>query len=51
MWKPFVKGDKSRSREAGHGLGLAIVKEILDMHEFGYEMASENGSVTVKIFI
>ena len=51
MWKPFVKGDKRRSREAGHGLGLAIVKEILDMHEFGYEMASENGSVTVKIFI
>ena len=51
MWKPFVKGDKSRSRESGHGLGLAIVKQILDMHGFGYEMTSENGAVTVKIFI
>lgn len=50
MWKPFVKGDKSRSRESGHGLGLAIVKEILDMHGFRYEMTSENQKVTVRIY-
>ena len=51
MWKPFVKGDKIRSRESGHGLGLAIVKEILDMHGFDYEMTSEHEAVTVRIHL
>lgn len=50
MWKPFVKGDKSRSREEGHGLGLAIVREILELHGFEYEMTSEHNAVTVRIF-
>ncbi|WP_281168012.1 ATP-binding protein [Oceanobacter kriegii] len=34
MFDPFVRGDKSRTRETGgHGLGLAIVKQILERHQ------------------
>ena len=34
LFKPFVRLDKSRSREeGGFGLGLAIVKRIVDWHK------------------
>ena len=34
LFDPFVRGDKSRTRETGgHGLGLAIVKQILERHQ------------------
>ena len=50
IWKPFVTGEKSRTRESGHGLGLSIVANILNLHGFFYEMISENQSVCVKIY-
>ena len=34
LWKPFVKGDDSRSNENGSGLGLSIAKNIFDRHKF-----------------
>lgn len=33
LWKPFVKGDESRSNETGSGLGLAIAHSILSSHK------------------
>lgn len=50
LWKPFVKGDKSRSDKTGHGLGLSIVKEIMDLHDFSCEITSEANAVTVKLY-
>lgn len=50
IWKPFIKGDESRSRKQGHGLGLSIVKNILELHGFPCEMISEKNQVTVRIF-
>lgn len=34
LWKPFVKGDNSRSEQKGTGIGLTIVKNITDVHGF-----------------
>ncbi|MCR5798690.1 MAG: HAMP domain-containing histidine kinase, partial [Lachnospiraceae bacterium] len=34
LFKPFVKGDESRSNENGSGLGLSIAKNIFDRHKF-----------------
>lgn len=34
LWKPFVKGDNSRSEQKGTGIGLTIVKNITDAHGF-----------------
>ena len=50
IWKPFITGEKSRSRESGHGLGLSIVANILDLHRFTYEIKSEKQIVCVSIF-
>ena len=33
LWKPFAKGDESRSNEAGSGLGLAIAKNVFDRYK------------------
>lgn len=37
LWKPFVKGDNSRSEQNGTGIGLTIVKNVTDAH--GFELA------------
>ena len=34
LFKPFVKGDETRSNESGSGLGLSIAKNIFDRHKF-----------------
>jgi len=34
LFKPFVKGDETRSNESGSGLGLSISKNIFDRHKF-----------------
>lgn len=37
LWKPFVKGDNSRSNKKGSGIGLTIAKHIFEQH--GYRMS------------
>ena len=53
MWKPFVKGDDSRSNENGSGLGLSIAKNIFDRHRFKslirYDNIDEVNRFTVTI--
>lgn len=49
LWKPFVKGDNSRSNKQGTGVGLAIVKNILDLHGYGLRLSCANGEFVVEI--
>ena len=41
LWKPFVKGDESRSNEGGSGLGLAIAKNVFDRHKVKTQIRTE----------
>lgn len=49
LWKPFVKGDNSRSNKQGTGVGLAIVKNILDLHKYSLKLSCEDGIFKVEI--
>lgn len=49
LWKPFVKGDNSRSGEQGSGIGLTIVKNIAEQQGFLLELAKEDGGFTARI--
>ncbi len=49
LWKPFVKGDASRSSESGSGIGLSIVRSVCDAHGFDTEMSCNSGSFSVTI--
>lgn len=49
LWKPFVKGDNSRSEKKGSGIGLTIAKNILEMHGYTLEIAYEEESFCVKV--
>ncbi len=49
LWKPFVKGDNSRSREQGSGIGLTIVKNIAEQQGFLLEIAKEDDGFTARI--
>ena len=53
IWKPFSKGDKSRTRteKGGYGLGLSIVKEALQSCGWEGDMIYENDKVIVKVII
>ena len=51
LWKPFVKGDNSRSNKQGTGVGLAIVKNILELHGYGLKLSCEEGIFKVEIKI
>ncbi|WP_297520812.1 HAMP domain-containing sensor histidine kinase [uncultured Clostridium sp.] len=51
IFKAFYRVDKSRNRKTGGtGLGLYIVKNILEKHEFRYEMISKDNSVSFNIY-
>jgi signal transduction histidine kinase len=49
LWKPFVKGDNSRSNKQGTGVGLAIVKNILSLHGYGFRLSCEDGIFKVEV--
>ncbi len=49
LWKPFVKGDNSRSNKQGTGVGLAIVKNILELHGYRLKLSCEDGIFKVNI--
>lgn len=51
LWKPFVKGDNSRSNKQGTGVGLAIVKNILELHGYSLKLSCEDGKFCVDIKI
>ena len=49
LWKPFVKGDNSRSNKQGTGVGLAIVKNILGLHGYSLRLSCEDGIFKVEV--
>ena len=50
LFEPFYRHDKSRNRHSGgSGLGLFIVKNILDRHQFEYELTHEEEFVVFTI--
>ena len=50
LWKPFVKGNDSRTGENGSGLGLAIAKRIFDMHKIKSKISyAGDNTVCVKL--
>ena len=49
LFKPFVKGDSSRSGQNGSGLGLYIVKNICDKHGFESSLDTDKGTFTATI--
>lgn len=50
LFTPFYRVDKSRNRNSGgSGLGLYIVKNILELHNFKYEISNTDMGVSFKI--
>ena len=49
LWKPFVKGDNSRSAKLGSGLGLSIVKNICENQGFTPTLKKGGGKFAVTI--
>lgn len=49
LWKPFIKGNNSQSREQGSGIGLTIVKNIAEQHGFLLELAKGEDGFTARI--
>ncbi len=50
LFQPFYRADKSRNRyTGGSGLGLFIVKNILDMHQFSYDVQNSESGVMFTI--
>ena len=49
LWKPFVKGDNSRSNKKGTGIGLTISKNIFEMHGFKQKLSYNDGKFIVEI--
>lgn len=43
IFEQFYRGDTSKQSTQGSGLGLAIVKNILDLHDFGITVHSQEG--------
>lgn len=51
LWKPFVKGDNSRSNKSGSGIGLTIVKNILESHGYKMKIAYEENVFKIDIIM
>lgn len=52
LFTPFYRIDKSRNKNTGgSGLGLYIVKNILELHNFKYEIKNTNIGVSFKIIM
>lgn len=51
LWKPFVKGDNSRSNKSGSGIGLTIVKNILESHGYKMKIAYEKNVFKIDIIM
>ena len=49
LWKPFIKGDNSRTAKLGSGLGLSIVKNICEKHRFRTKLDTSGGVFSVTI--
>ncbi|WP_333805468.1 sensor histidine kinase [Sulfurospirillum sp.] len=50
VFEQFYRGNESKQSTQGSGLGLAIVKNILDLHDFGISIQSQE-KVGTTIFI
>lgn len=50
VFEQFYRGNTSKQTTQGSGLGLAIVKNILDLHDFGISIQSQEG-VGTHIYI
>ena len=50
VFEQFYRGNESKQSTQGSGLGLAIVKNILDLHDFGIAIQSQE-KVGTTIFI
>ena len=51
VWKPFVKGDNSRTGKKGTEIGLTIVKNILEIHNFQLKLEQVKEEFIVKIIL
>lgn len=51
LWKPFVKGDNSRSNKSGSGIGLTIVKNILESHGYKMKIAYEENVFKIVVLL
>lgn len=49
LWKPFVKGDNSRSNKKGSGIGLTIAKNIFEQHGCRMILSFEDGCFMVCV--
>ncbi len=49
LWKPFVKGDKSRSERKGIGIGLSIVRNICELHGFKTSLSFTDNRFEITI--
>lgn len=49
LWKPFVKGDNSRSEQKGNGIGLTIVANIARIHGMQLCLESENQEFIARL--
>ncbi|MBQ8412328.1 MAG: HAMP domain-containing histidine kinase, partial [Lachnospiraceae bacterium] len=49
LWKPFVKGDNSRSNKKGSGIGLTIAKNIFEQHGYKMRISYEEGNFDVEV--
>lgn len=49
LWKPFVKGDNSRSNKKGSGIGLTIAKNIFEQHGYKMRISYEEKSFIVCV--
>ena len=52
LWRPFYRGDQSRSRDTGGtGLGLAIVKAAVKAHRGDCAVSNRDGGVTFRVWL
>lgn len=50
IWKPFIKGDDSRSGRQGTGIGLTIVKNLVEQQGFHLWLKVEEDTFVAEIY-